>query len=199
MLKHSRLFPSKHLARDEGGGFGVPPPLGIICQKGLFCFFFPAGVDVWSHKSPTSGWRAGERRLGLIKRSVREIKVKKSVIKLRGRGCSRCRCQAPGRAGPALSPPSPGAWSAAAAGGARTRAAVPCQGASRQVPTAAAKAREKGGTRRRERQHLLPLRATRCIRRFGGDGDGGAAVPGGLGWGGLWQGCPKSPAELQLG
>lgn len=30
-----------------------------------------------------------------------------------------------------------------------------CQGASRQVPPAAAKAREKGGTRRRERQHLL--------------------------------------------
>lgn len=98
------------------------------------------------------------------------------------------------------SPPSAGASSAAAAGGARARAAVPCQGASRQVPTAGAKAREKGGTRQGERQHLLPLEPPRClVWRFGGlevsgarctRRDWGAAVPGGKG---LWQGGRGAP------
>lgn len=60
MLKHSRLFPSKHLARDEGGGFGVPPPLPIICQKGFFFFFFRRGSMFGVINPPRrAGWRAG--------------------------------------------------------------------------------------------------------------------------------------------
>lgn len=60
MLKHSRLSPSKHLPRDEGrGAFGVPPPLGIICQRGLlFVFFnFRRGSMFRAINPPRRCWR----------------------------------------------------------------------------------------------------------------------------------------------
>lgn len=55
MLKHSRLSPSKHLARHEGGFWSITPTWnpGEESVRGVFS----AGVDVWSHKSPTSGSR----------------------------------------------------------------------------------------------------------------------------------------------
>lgn len=56
MLKHSRLSPSKHLAKDEGGGSERHPHFESggtnLSERG-----FSAGVDVWSNKSPTSGSR----------------------------------------------------------------------------------------------------------------------------------------------
>lgn len=83
----------------RGGVRSVTPTLnpgGLICQSGAF-----RRGSMFGAINPPRRAR-GERRLGLIKRSVWEIKLKISH-KIRGRGCSRC--QARGRAGPV--PPLP--------------------------------------------------------------------------------------------
>lgn len=116
----------------------------------------------------------GERRLGLIKRSVWEIKLKISH-KIRGRGCS-C-CQARGRAGPA--PPLPGC---------HRRCPRTCRGAvPRSIPAGAdsrCQGEGKGGDTPQEKGSTCspskPRRAWGGLEVSGArcsSGDWGAAVP----------------------
>lgn len=182
------------------GGFGASPPLGIQ-EKNLLEGFFRRGSMFGAVNPPRRA--RGERRLGLIKRSVREIKLKISH-KIRGRGCS-C-CQARGRALPLLRSPPP-------VPRARLPPAVPAHvprcrakehpGRCRQpVPRRGKRgghAGEKGSTcspsKPRGALGGLEVSGARCT--LGGLGCGGAKESGGGTR--LWQGCPKSPAKFPLG
>lgn len=77
MLKHSRLSPSKRLAKDGEGVFWSVTPTwnaGGGRENNLSEEDFQRG-SMFGVINPPRRAR-GERRLGLIKRSVREIKVK---------------------------------------------------------------------------------------------------------------------------
>lgn len=183
------------------GGFGASPPLGIQ-EKNLSERFFRRG-SMFGVINPPRRAR-GERRLGLIKRSVWEIKLKISH-KIRGRGCS-C-CQARGRAGPAL--PLPGCHRRSLERGCRRRCPRTCRGAvPRSIPAGAdsrCQGEGKGGDTPQEKGSTCspskPRRAWGGLEVSGArctPGDWGAAVPRKMGWE-LWQGRPKSPAKFLLG